>query len=195
MSDQDWEEEPEGESLSVSGVRGLVGGRYELHTRLLGSMEGTAYVQACRSVQVVRASQANSCQAVERLLLFIHNNVIFVVCLLAVQNDGEDDEEPAATEGEEDEEGFVVGDGYLSDDEGMRDADEDAAPGAATCGASCRSTAALLTKSVVVGVEEASTSDSGSDACPAGRAVACVVSRCALVVVGSADRCQPSSQT
>lgn len=27
-------------------------------------------------------------------------------------------------EGEEDEEGFVVGDGYLSADEGMRDEDE-----------------------------------------------------------------------
>jgi hypothetical protein len=51
-----------------------------------------------------------------------------------VQNDGEDDEEPAATEGEEDEEGFVVGDGYLSDDEGMRDADEDGAAGTLICG-------------------------------------------------------------
>lgn len=28
-------------------------------------------------------------------------------------------------EGDEDEEGFVVGDGYLSDDEGMREMDDD----------------------------------------------------------------------
>lgn len=42
-----------------------------------------------------------------------------------MQNDGEDDEEAAGDEVEEDEEGFVVGDGYLSEDEGLRDEDGD----------------------------------------------------------------------
>jgi hypothetical protein len=100
-----------------------------------------AVLAAWRAWQICRHAQANSCQALQsstkRLLLFTRHEsccfVMSVVCVCmpaAVQNDGEDDEEPAATEGEEDEEGFVVGDGYLSDDEGMRDADEDGPAGA-----------------------------------------------------------------
>jgi hypothetical protein len=41
--------------------------------------------------------------------------------------DGDEPDDEACDEGDEDEEGFVVGDGYLSDDEGMRDDDGDAA--------------------------------------------------------------------
>lgn len=41
------------------------------------------------------------------------------------QDDVDDDEEPAGDDADEDEEGFVVGDGYLSEDEGLRDEDGD----------------------------------------------------------------------
>lgn len=44
---------------------------------------------------------------------------------LIVQDEAEDDEEPAGDDADEDEEGFVVGDGYLSDDEGLKDEDGD----------------------------------------------------------------------
>ncbi len=63
--------------------------------------------------------------------------------LLLLQVDGDDDEDAgAAEEVDEDEEGFVVGDGYLSDDEGMRDAEDLEQGAAATAGGH---TAAQLT--------------------------------------------------
>jgi hypothetical protein len=46
--------------------------------------------------------------------------LLVAVCLQA-DEDGDDE---GGDEGDEDEEGFVVGDGYLSDDEGMRDDEE-----------------------------------------------------------------------
>lgn len=48
-----------------------------------------------------------------------------VTCLAGLlQDDAGDEEEAADADGEEDEEGFVVGDGYLSEDEGMKDTDD-----------------------------------------------------------------------
>lgn len=43
---------------------------------------------------------------------------------LPPQADEEGDDEAPEEGADEDEEGFVVGDGYLSDDEGMRDDDD-----------------------------------------------------------------------
>lgn len=49
-------------------------------------------------------------------------------CLLACVDEQVDGDEPEDVEGDDNEEsegGFVVGDGYLSEDEGLRDDDED----------------------------------------------------------------------
>lgn len=144
-SDQDWEEEPEGESLSVrlqgplqgqlprarlldscrlcctSKALQRVAGPVEDRMHPLISHAGTACFSHMHHASLLSCCTCFHCTAAAATAAA---NAATAVLSLSLCQADEDGEEECDGEGDEDEEGFVVGDGYLSDDEGMRDDDE-----------------------------------------------------------------------
>ncbi len=106
MSDEDWEEEPEGESLSVGG-----GGRGSSLPACLQGLPCAGCLPAGAGAPGLRAAAAAAPSLAHRPRTAPAQD----------DDEGEGEEEAGGEGGEEEEgDGFVVDDGYLSDDEGVR---------------------------------------------------------------------------